>query len=264
MKFRSSFLHALKLPTIPLGLLSSYIGMKVALNHAVDREPDIWAKDFKDQRVLVVGSGPSLDKVKKDYFANFDAVICINHAILQVPEHPCLYYLSTDAPRTYQVLKTEAAGRIREMPREKRILLLSLVRLTPNILRGFFSLFTVIRYKSYHIHQWGRWFKPVFYQPMAAPDPEVIDWINGRTKIDSMPSRGGSSAFSAILLAARYRPAEICLIGVDLDSGRASRLRAKAGSAAFGGQWARERFLRLQVLVRQCGIEIKNDSWKEH
>jgi len=160
------------------------------------------------------------------------------------------------------VLKTEAAERIRALAPERRVLFLSFVLAAPYLLSDFFKLFTVVRYRGYELHKWGeKQLSQRYYQPKVASDLEIESWISGGSNIQSMPSRGGSSAFSAVLLAARYHPAEIRLIGVDLNSGRSTALQKIAGPAAFGGNWARDRLQNLERLVKQCGIHIENDSW---
>lgn len=242
--------------------LSSYIGMQIALRHAVTREPVIWRQDFTGSRVLVVGTGPSLDHVTDDYFAGFDVVICVNHAILSVPEHRCKYYLSTDVPRSYEVINTEAAAKIDELPCERRILFLSFVLTGRYLLSNFLHRFTIVKYKAYYFHKWGKGrLSRRYFQPKVATDADIESWINGNAQLKDMPSRGGSSAFSAILLAARYQPTEIRLIGVDLNAGRSTALEQLAGPAIFGAEWPRERFSRLEKTVKDCGIPIYNDSW---
>lgn len=243
-------------------VVSSVIGMRIALQYAATQEPKTWREDFAGRRVLIIGTGPSLDHVTEDYFAGFDVLICINHAILRTPAHPCIYYVSTDVPRTQEVMNTEAAARISAIEISKRILFLSFVLTAPYLLSDLFKRFTVVRYRAYYLHRWGTGrLSRRYYQPRVASNSEIENWIKGRSGFLEMPSRGGSSAFSAILLAARYHPKEIRLIGVDLSDGRSSALQDVAGaSAAFGG-YAPDRYLRLERIVRDCGVPVENDSW---
>lgn len=244
------------------GSLSSYIGMRIALRHAVTQEPAKWRQDFTGSRVLVVGTGPSLDHVTNDYFAGFDVVICVNHAILTTPAHHCKYYLSTDVPRTHEVINTEASETIAELPGERRILFLSFVLTGRYLLSDFLQRFTIVKYKAYCFHKWGTGrLSKRYFQPKVATDADIEGWINGNAQFKDMPSRGGSSVFSAVLLAARYHPTEIRLIGVDLNAGRSSALEQLAGPAIFGAEWPRERFSRLEKAVKDCGVPIYNDSW---
>lgn len=243
--------------------LDSFIGMQIALRHAGTQEPPVWRQDFTGSRVLVVGTGPSLDHVTNDYFAGFDVVICVNHAILRVPEHPCTYYVSTDVPRTREVMVTEAREKMLSLQKDRRIIFLCTVWLRRCLFSSLLYDFRIFRYNKYSFHRRRINGLPRrHYQPEPSPDAEVIRWIDGQTLLRDFPSLSGSSAFEAVLLAARYHPAEIRLIGVDLNAGRSSALQQFAGgTAAFGGDWARKRFLRLERLVRECGVPIENDSW---
>lgn len=244
------------------GISRTWFGMRIALRHAVREAPPAWARDLAGARVLVVGTGPSLDRVTDEYFAGFDVLICVNHAILRTPAHRCVYYFSTDVPRTWEVTQADTDARIGALPLARRVLVPSCARVAPYLLSGWLRRFTVARYSAYVVRRWGaHWSTFTLYEPKQAPDPQILDWINGQGGLRDMPSQKGSSAYSAMVFAARFRPAEIRLIGVDLNAGRAEALQEAAGRGRFSGTGPVESYHRLEGLIRSSGIPVENDSW---
>ena len=258
------------LPKSLLGVLRKifrWSATRIALRHAVREAPPAWAQDFANARVLVVGTGPSLDRVTDDYFAGFDVLVCINHAILGVPEHRCVYYFSTDVPRTREVMQADGGAKIDTLPIERRVLVLSFVRIAPHRLyrlSSWLRRFTLVRNSAYHFKSsamgQNRLIFPS-YEPKGATDTEVLNWINGAGHPHEKPFPRASSASCAMVFAARFRPAEIRLIGVDLNAGRAEGLQEVAGARAFFGPGPVKNYRRLEGVIRGCGIPVENDSW---
>ena len=244
------------------GISRSWLGMRIALHHAISEAPPTWAQDLTNARVLVVGTGPSLDRVPDEYFASFDVLLCVNHAILRVPAHRCVYFFSTDVPRTREVMQADRDARIGALPIERRVLFPSDAQLAPNLLSGWLRRFTVGRYARYEIKAWRtHWSAWTLYRPKYGTDDEITRWINDTGLFRYMLSAPGSSASYAMLFAARLRPVEIRLIGVDLNAGRADALQEAAGGGNFFGPVPAEKYRRLEALIRGCGIPVENDSW---
>ena len=249
------------LPALPRSLLGvlrkifSWPATRIALRHAVREAPPAWAQDLAGARVLVVGTGPSLDRVTDDYFAGFDVLVCINHAILGVPEHRCVYYFSTDVPRTRQVTQADVGARIDALPIERRVLLLSYVHMAPHRLSNLLRRFTLVRNSAYHFKSGPS------YEPKGVTDMEIVNWIKGAGHPHEKPFPLASSASCAMVFAARFRPAEIRLIGVDLNAGPAEALQEAAGARSFFGPGPVRNYRRLEGLVRGCGIPVENDFW---
>ena len=260
-------LHRLPAPLRSLlsllrGISKNWLGMRLALRHAVAEPPETWSRDFAGARVLVVGTGPSLDLVSDDYFAAFDVLVCVNHAVLRAPAHRCTYYFSTDLPRTREVTQVDRDARIGALPIARRVLLLSTVKLAPYLLSGWLRDFTVWRYAAYDVMPWGEhWSTWTLYRPRFGTDEQIAQWIDGAGRFRDMLSPTGTSASCAVLFAARFRPAEIRLIGVDLNTGRAEAFQQAAGGGHFFGAEPVEKYRRLEGLVRRCGIPVENDSW---
>lgn len=140
---------------MPAKAASSYFAMKIALRHALTQEAEHWPEDFTGKRVLIAGTGPSLDHVTDDYFKTFDTVICINHAVLSTPAHARKYYVSTDVPRTWDVMNADTNGRIEALPHNRKVLFLSFILMKSYLTAKFFEKFSVVRYQSYHFHKRG-------------------------------------------------------------------------------------------------------------
>ena len=64
--------------TVPM---SSFLGYFFLKHLSIKKDLKSWKISFSEKKVLIVGSGPSLDRVNNHYFANFDAILYINHAI---------------------------------------------------------------------------------------------------------------------------------------------------------------------------------------
>jgi hypothetical protein len=41
---------------------------------------EIWKKSFSEKKVLIVGTGPSLDRVNDNYFSKFDTILYVKHS----------------------------------------------------------------------------------------------------------------------------------------------------------------------------------------
>ena len=235
----------------------------MALRRAVSQEYDVWRKDILGGRVLIVGSGPSLDNVDDNFYTDFDVVACINHALLCVPPHPCKYFITTDLARTYDVLNQGSIQDKTYIPRERKILALNRLSAGVYLKSSFLGDFTVLRSSNYYFHRREQNSDAGFYYwPHTASDEDLKKWITGATDIREFPCAPGSSVFSAILFAARYNPVEIRLIGVDLDEGRSSQLRTIAGPSAFGSGQQRKTFYRVASAAKDCGVPVINQSWE--
>lgn len=248
-------------PKVFYDALLSYTGMKLALSWSEEVDASAWHADFSGKRVLIIGSGPSIDHVEAEYFYKFDTIIYINHAISNKIHSKISYFFSTDLPRVQGVLR-DFPDDVLAIDEARRVIYLSFVRLSAGMLkaRGLF------RFKAHPRYEFVRWrvpgdrMWPAYYQPERASDAAVRRWIDGDPSMTRMPARGGSSAFGAMLFAARHRPTEIRLIGVDLNDGRSRALSGVAGKAVFGN-WARERFEDLARILRDGGVPVVNDSW---
>lgn len=224
---------------------------------------------LRGANVLIVGTGPSIDTIDREYFEQFDVAICINHAVtLKIPTRE-KFFFSTDFNRVTQIIRSENFAHLECIAKDRRIIVVDFTELSKFLLRhaGFFT--------------WVRGHKYTFslpFNPTNRPHPfyYVIndDYLIGSnskrmpkyflSKNSSAPiniNSRGSSAFQAMTYAARYKPKKIRLIGVDLDSGRASTLKSSVGRGTFGASTV-ERYKWLEEKLRHFGIDVRNDSWE--
>src|SRR5690554_6939154 len=90
MSFLSKMYWALTVP------ISSFLGFLNLKKMSVKKDKKDWVRSFYDNKVLIVGSGPSLDKVDESYFLKFDAIVYINHAVKCSGKINDEYFFSTD------------------------------------------------------------------------------------------------------------------------------------------------------------------------
>lgn len=55
-----------------------------------------WEQSFNNKNLLIVDSGPILDKVGQDYYSGFDVILYINHAIKLANTNKEYYFFTTD------------------------------------------------------------------------------------------------------------------------------------------------------------------------
>ena len=81
---------ALRLP------FASWLGGRAVANIAQGPCPAAWADDLRGKRVLIVGSGPSLDRVDQGFLDSFDALLYINFALRRRRRVRPEYFFTTD------------------------------------------------------------------------------------------------------------------------------------------------------------------------
>lgn len=219
--------------------------------------------------MLIVGTGPSIDYADKEYFEQFDVTICINHAVtLKIPTREKLFF-SADFDRVTHIINSENNAYLKSMGKDRKVVVADFTNLSKILLRHA-GLFTWVRGHKYTFS--------APFNPTSRPYPfyYVIndDYFTGsdskRTPKDFLLEKSnapininsrGSSAFQAMTYAARYKPKKIRLIGVDLDSGRASTLKSSVGRGRFGTSTV-ERYEWLEEKLRHSGADVRNDSWE--
>lgn len=243
----------------------SYIGARAVERHAQGAVPDAWARDMAGKRVLVVGSGPSLDKVGPEFFAGFDTVFYINFAIRRATGAGAEYFYTTDVGPMQEYIEAFGADVFERLGPDHCIC----APIFPDqwlVLtdRGR-ALFTWVRPDA-----WAWRWQLVTVGSRRLPlvgryQPRQPDWSSWRLQ------RGGrtisiiehTSALSAVLLAATHGAGEIGLIGCDFSTGRAQLVgNAQESPTAVTFSGAADTFRAMQAALARDNVTVTNHSWQ--
>lgn len=243
----------------------SFSGAQALAAHVDETVPDAWSAQIRGKRVLVVGTGPSLDRVEPGFFDNFDTLIYINFAIRRHKGSGAEYFFTTDIATLADVIEAQGAEVFEALGRDHCV-----------CAPVFTDQWYVPTDKGRELLTWLRpdrigWrARTVKIGPMRLPlalryYPHQPDW-----KAFVMPPAGRvlpildhTSALTAVLFAAINRPASIGLIGCDFSAGRAasvSSLQAPVQANVFAGAIAELKGMS-EALGRE-GIVVTNHSWE--
>ncbi|WP_170003642.1 hypothetical protein [Pseudopontixanthobacter vadosimaris] len=240
------------------------VGADAIARHVGRSVPDRWRRDFAGKHILVVGSGPSLDRVAPDFFAPFDTILYINFALRRRLGHATDYFFSTDGGPIGELIAADGPKPFRDLGTERSLF----APIFPDQW-GFFTpagrdLFTWLRADAY---AWRT--QPTRIGPFRLPlvlhyHPVQPDWagftLGGPSR--SMPVLDDTSAFTAVLFAAMQGAERIGLIGCDLTAGRAASVHSEQITpdvSVFAGAAPRFRLI-ASALARQ-GVAVTNHSW---
>lgn len=218
-----------------------------------------WEQDLHGARVVIVGTGPSLDRIDAEYFKDFDVAILINFAVCRADSVARRYYYTTDFPRLIQ-LRANASADFSAVGRERAIFLNHLTPFSLELI-SCASYVNVVAGDRYRLNLWDpgrRFLRRRVFQVQPASDDAIRAWLRGSSLFRS-PNVPGTSAFGAILFAARFRPRSINLIGINLNAGRSKEFRGALGEADFSR--AKLDYFRLESLICEAGVSVSNDSW---
>jgi|SaaInlStandDraft_4_1057021.scaffolds.fasta_scaffold09547_2 hypothetical protein len=253
--------------TVPM---SSFLGYFFLKHLSIKKDLKSWKISFSEKKVLIVGSGPSLDRVNNHYFANFDAILYINHAIKCSGKVDDEYFFSTDVSVTEGIKNKVYYNKIKQFGSERSILAPIFFQQTLFLTKKFRKTFSwiVASEASYRGHRLSR---PVFefhlpitavYWPQQPSYIELDNWFLQKHQVNFFPVIGSTSALSAILFVAKYSPKNITLIGCDFSVGRSESIvnDCPAHNVNIFTK-SREKFNYLQEYLSKNNILIKNDSW---
>jgi hypothetical protein len=224
-------------------------------------------------KALIVGTGPSVDKISSIRLLSYDIVILLNHAVML----PCfdsleatsysLFFYSGDSLRLQQL--SDYLQKRSDIPIVFSPFLLESCRLSP-ILSCFDNAW-ILNVRSYNLSALlsvfydfffkghGGWSNPSLPCGLARQVNSYL--LDSGAVTASLPAVGGSSALSAILLLAKRGFSQVDLIGCDFSNGRSIELHAKIGGSIFGETDARKRFTLLSEILAEKGVKATNLSW---
>lgn len=220
--------------------------------------------DFSGKRVLVIGTGPSLDKFDQAYFDSFDVHVCINQAYLLKIRSRKRYFFSTDPARTYEVMTQveESRSEYRFYP-EVCIILpnhFDVPRQRKKEIVGSLTWLHPQRVRLQWLRAGKRAITPVLASSRSS-NADLKDWLEKKGKVGHAPFFPHTSAISAVAFVAKYRPSVVRLVGCDFSIGRAMSMTSFAGPGAHDFSPAIEEFRRVERSILSFGIDVENESW---
>jgi len=226
--------------------------------------PQTWAADIRSKRVLVVGTGPSLDRVTPDFFAGFDTALYMNFALSQKREGPQPYFFTGDIGMIRPVLDKIGPGALAALGPGRSVvapIYLDQWNLLTTQGRNLFTFLSCDR-TSWTVR--SARIGPVRLPLIVRCAPAETDWTTYKlpTPGPLIPVPTQTSALGAVMFAAVQGAGEIGLIGCDFSAGRSQGLagtQAAAAATTFSG--AAEEFKAMAAALQRNGLTATNYSW---
>jgi hypothetical protein len=255
--------------TVPLKSLLGRVSLG-RLSLRADKR--IWKDSFCGRRVLIVGSGPSVDQVDKEYFRSFDAIIFLNHAIKFCESYETSFFFSTDI-KVVKIICREVYGKIFGcLGRDRCILAPIFFQQVVGLSKRFSASFSWIGpgRTGVKVHLSSSLFLNVFRVPVTAylsPKQPLMrdleDWDCAKDQVLAFPVMEDSSALSAVLFASKYKPSSVYLIGCDFSAGRSALLSAHDPAHASNPfERASAKFEEVKAFCNDLGVPVVNESYR--
>lgn len=244
--------------------LKSWHGYRAMRRREPALPPACWAGDFSDKRVLVMGTGPSLDRATPEFLAGFETVIHINYALQRPVPDRTRYFFTTDLVAVVPMIERFGIEPLVELGKDRCILAPVFFDQYPMLTAKGRDVFTVLRADRAHwrTHTVGVRGRRI---PLTLRyHPRQPDWARFELPQPGMemPVVDHTSALSAVIFAAINGARNIGLVGCDFSAGRAESVRsdqATPDSQIFAG--AAGEYHRLREALRALGLEVTNHSW---
>ena len=253
--------------TVPMSSRFGYIKLKKISKKFDSTE---WLDSFSHKKILIVGTGPSLDKIDKNYFLGFDTVVYINHAIKCSGNIKNEYFFSTDVNVVKDISNKDYYQNIKIIGKNKSIVAPIFFQQVFFLKKEFIKDFSWISANraAFKIHNTSRslfgFNLPVtaVFWPIQPNVSSLEYWFSQNNQVKDFPVMETTSALSAILFTAKYNPKEISLIGCDFGAGR-SQAVIKDCPATEENVFSKavNKFYFLQKYFKEKGILLINDSW---
>ncbi|WP_152608725.1 hypothetical protein [Croceibacterium mercuriale] len=241
----------------------SLLGSRRIRSH-VDRNttPASWREDFSCRSTLVVGTGPSLDRVDQSFFARFQTIIYINFALQRATYQRPEYYFTTDIMPTRDIVVKMGPACLTQLGRDRCIF-------APFFLDQWYlltpegrELFTWLSSDS---SCWtGQTFKTLPLPLIWRYSPRQPVWTSLKlpTAERTIPILRHTSALTAVLFAALQGSREIGLIGCDFSAGRAHSIAAaQPGATTNIFSEAIGELSAMTEALSWRGVTVTNHSW---
>lgn len=252
--------------TIPISSRIGYIKLK---KQSLKTDLTQWHQSFHNKNILIVGSGPSLDKVDQEYYSRFDVVLYINHAIKLANMAQENYFFTTDIKVALNIYRKPYFSIIKELKKDSSIVAPGNFNQSLFLSKEFEKNFSWIctgdaEYKKYQSKRSILGVRPAvyYYRPLNI-DTNFLDiWFSELNQVKYFPVFEITSALTAIAFVAKYLPKSITLIGCDFSAGRSKEISDDNNGyseSPFGE--APKAFQFLKNYLEDKGVSITNDSW---
>lgn len=228
--------------------------------------PDTWAQDMAGSRVLIVGSGPSLDRVSADFFASFDTALYINFAFERRWTDRPAYFFTTDMGPAVQFAERFGREAFAANGAQRCVIAPVFYDQPVRLTDEFLSLFTFVQpqHSEWRIrkgHVGGRLVPQTIARHPVQPRWESYALPDRAEAV--VPVVDYTSALTAMVFAAINGAQDISLIGCDFSAGRAQSVdtvQQASGAATFGD--ARGEYDRIAAMLERHGVAARNLSWE--
>lgn len=254
--------------TAPISGLIGYQVLKKKLS--LKKDNPLWRSSFHNKKVLIVGTGPSLDNVDTTYFRKFDTIIYLNHAIKKSNHVSDEYFFSTDINVVKDIYRLPYYRKISKLGPSKAIIAPIFFQQTLYLKEKFRNDFSWIlasdaNYKIHYSNSKVLRYKIPVTSILWPKQPSIEDlntWYLQSHQVNFFPVIESTSALSAILFAAKYKPKYISLIGCDFGLGRSKDLEASnPGPRQNIFKESRQKFHFLSAYLKSKGLTVINESW---
>lgn len=242
----------------------SWLGYRAMRRAKSGPIPACWAGDFTDMRVLVMGTGPSLDRATPEFLAGFDTVLHINYALQRPVPDRTRYFFTTDLVAVVPMIERFGIEPLEEVGKDRCILAPVFFDQYPMLTAKGREVFTVLRADRAHWRPHSVRFRGLRLPMTLRYHPRQPNWAGFALPKTGMaiPVLDHTSALSAVMFAATNGAREIGLVGCDFSADRAESVgsdQAKPDSHVFEG--AAGEFCRLQSAFADLGVAVTNHSW---
>jgi hypothetical protein len=238
-------------------------GARIIANSAENPPLTKWLGDFDGRKALVVGTGPSLDRVGNAFFDQFDAIIYVNFAIRLAKGRPGEYFFTTDIGPLREFIERNGDAKILSLPRQNRVFAPIFFDQVHDFTREGLALTTIVAFDraEWHLETRQRFGLNLPFALRYRPcQPEWTDFTlpppSGR-----MPVLETTSALSATLFAAMNGAVEVGLIGCDFSAGRAGVVKSDQSDPGNMFSRAIDTFEHMSAALARQGVAATNHSW---
>lgn len=253
--------------------VTSFLGYFRLKRFSAKCDNNKWKEAISNHKVLIVGTGPSLDMVDENYFKRFDVIVYINHAIKISGKSNEEYFFTTDIGVMKDIMQTSYYKNILMLGNFKSIVAPIFFQQFLFLNKSFIKNFTWIaaskakfRFFLRHLKVGSKIYTvnfPPSFWPEQLSRKLLEKWMNTKTQVAYFPVIESTSALSAVLFFAKYHPSSISLIGCDFSDGRAKLVKKTNllnSPNVFNG--AKEKYEFIEDFLKSEGLDIANDSWK--
>lgn len=245
--------------TVPF---NSWRGSRALQRHVDDRVPAAWPAEFAGKRALIIGTGPSLDRVDQAFFDDFDVLVYVNFALRRARFDRPEYFFTMDPGPSREYIDAFGADAFRRLGPDHCV-----------IAPIFFDFWHLMTEEGRAMFTWLRpdaveWrterFKSIPVPVVLRRYPRQPDWQDYRLPQLGrvIPILKPTSALTAVMFAAMCGSRDIGLIGCDFSDSRAASVGGAQTAVAAGTfNSARTEFTAMQANFADQGVRLTNHSW---